>query len=297
MLSAFGCNGIGCEGCGGRSYPAHETVSVTVPDGGVSVSGGFDNCPTASVRAAPVTARVGQTIAVSGQGSDPDPADANLSYTWSATSGFFGDDGEPQTTFTCTQAGLVTITLTVSDGHCPTKVSVSVFCVAVRDGGIDGPSGAGGATGTGGSGMGGAGGGGMADSCPAAEPSSGGTMCAGCTTANCSLGPSPATDGCCGLEAAADRLLCEAVYACFAVKGCTFTGDPVACFCGSSGGACYSVVGAANGPCVNEVLAAGKSGDPVTIQSRWVSGMLPLGRAVNLAVCRGSFCSSECAIP
>src|SRR5262245_62705375 len=123
FLAMFGCNGIGCEGCGAaqRDFPTHPVMigpdggMMQQPsDGGLSVKGGFNNCPTASVQAAPQMVRVGQTLTVSGQGSDLDPADANLIFRWTATSGFFGEDTEPETTFTCATAGAVTITLTVS---------------------------------------------------------------------------------------------------------------------------------------------------------------------------------------
>ena len=111
VLSVFGCNGIGCEGCGGSGkFPTHpvtvpDAASAPVGDGGVSVKGGFNNCPTASVQAAPTMVRVGQSLRVTGTASDIDPDDANLIYKWTATSGFFGEDGEPEATFTCTAPG------------------------------------------------------------------------------------------------------------------------------------------------------------------------------------------------
>ena len=41
---------------------------------------------------------------------------------------------------------------------------------------------------------------------------------------------------------------------------------------------------------------AAKTDDPAQIQARFVSPNFPLGRAVNLAACRGSLCPDECAI-
>ena len=169
VLSVFGCNGIGCEGCGGSGkFPTHPVTapdaSAPVGDGGVAVKGGFNNCPTASVQVAPAMVRVGQSLRVTGNASDIDPG-AKLFYKWTATSGFFGEDGESEATFTCDTAGPVTITLTVSDGSCTTTATAPVFCVAIRDGGAEG--GSGGGTGTGGNG----GGGGGAPSTPVQPPS------------------------------------------------------------------------------------------------------------------------------
>jgi hypothetical protein len=127
---------------------------------------------------------------------------------------------------------------------------------------------------------------------------------------NCSLGMiSPdgktGTDGCCGLPNPNDQLLCEALYDCIAAHSgppdnCTSYGDPTVCFCGTAGtaggGLCFSVKGAANGPCVSQVIAAAKTDDLTQIQARFISANFPAGRAVNLAVCRGSFCSTECGI-
>jgi hypothetical protein len=37
--------------------------------------------------------------------------------------------------------------------------------------------------------------------------------------------------------------------------------------------------------------------DAATIKSRFVDPSFPLGGAVNLVSCRGSFCSGECTVP
>jgi len=304
-----GCNGIGCEGCdggrGNRDFPTHATTptsdggGATKSDSGVSVKGGFNNCPTVSVQAAPVMVRVGQSLMVMANASDIDPDDMNLMYTWTTTSGYFGENGEPQAKFTCTDPGPATLTVTVTDGSCPVTAQIAVFCVAIRDAGGDaGTSGSG--TGMGGAGgsVGGAGGSGPVNTCPAAEPTRGGADCAKCTTDNCTLG-ADGTDGCCGLASAADQLLCQALYACISANAttCTKAGDATPCFCGTSMSNCFAVAGAANGPCVKEVQAAAKSVDPVLIKMRLISPMFPLGRTINLAACQGGLCGTECAFP
>jgi hypothetical protein len=306
FLGMFGCNGIGCEGCGGaqRGFPTHPVIGpeggVMPPsDGGVAVKGGFNNCPTASVQVAPQMVRVGQTLMVVGQGSDIDPKDTVLQYKWTATSGYFGDDGEQQTTFTCLVAGPVTITLTVTDGSCNTTATAPVFCVAIRDAGDD-AGGSGGTTGTGGA-DGGDGGGGVVNTCPASEPTRGGPECPTCVAANCKLDPAPAgSDGCCAQASTADQLLCLAAYACFSANAatCTSQGDPNNCFCGTANfNTCWSVQGAANGPCVNETIAAAKTADLAQVLNRFISPAFPIGRAVNLLQCQGGLCQTECKLP
>jgi len=305
----FGCNGIGCEGCDGDrgAYPTHvvnpsDAGADRRPDGAVSVKGGFDNCPTASVQAAPTSVRVGQSLMVIGHASDIDPDDMILTYLWTTTSGYFGENGEPEATFTCTEPGPVTLTLTVSDGSCSTMAVIAVFCVAIHDGGVGGGGAGGGGTGTGtggvGGGAGGVGGSGPVNSCPAAEPSRGGPACATCTTGNCMLG-AMGTEGCCGLTSTADQLLCQALYACFSANAatCTSGGDATACFCGTNTSTCWVAAGAANGPCVSETIAAARTTNPMDIQARFISPNFPLGRAANLIACQGGLCQTECGLP
>jgi hypothetical protein len=201
----------------------------------------------------------------------------------------------------CTKPGLITITATVSDGSCQTMKSVMIFCLGSRAGdgggsGSDAPRQDGGA-----SGDGSADGGGMVvtNTCPN-EPPSGGMDCTDCTNGNCSLAPNPmGTDGCCGLSNVADQLLCIAAAECFSNNNCTVSGDPNRCFCGKADviSACYAVPGAANGPCVAQVVAAAKKNDLSVIKSQFTSPASALGRAVNLLSCRGSFCATECSIP
>ena len=133
----------------------------------------------------------------------------------------------------------------------------------------------------------------------AAEPTRGKPACTTCAAANCE-GVLCAECGCCSLASVADQLLCQALYACFSANAatCTSAGDPTDCFCGTapSGSTCWAVQGAANGPCVNQAYAAGKTADPVVLQQRFISGNYPVGRAVNLIGCQGSLCPTECEL-
>jgi len=123
--------------------------------------------------------------------------------------------------------------------------------------------------------------------------------CCQCTSDNCSLDPAPnGTDGCSGISNPGDQALCIAVAQCYAANSaiCTTAGDPTNCFCGTNPLTCFSTVGAANGPCSAQVIAAAKTTDPTQIKMQFISPTSPLGRATNLTTCRGSFCPAECAI-
>lgn len=125
-----------------------------------------------------------------------------------------------------------------------------------------------------------------------------GNVCDTCTTQNCI----PSSDGCGRFTDATDKKLCEDLYACITdpANHCTNQGDPVRCWCGSNPTTCLNnATGpkAANGPCLQQILAAAKSADPEIVRQRFVDAVFPLGRAVRLSSCRGSFCSTECAVP
>jgi len=165
-------------------------------------------------------------------------------------------------------------------------------------GGTAGTMATGGSAGGGSAGGGGSGGGndsGGSLSCPIREAPSTSAACDTCTTSQCSLGAS-GTDGCCGLPGG-DVVLCETLARCFGRGRCTSMGDATSCFCGTAGGACFMTEGAANGPCATEVIAAAKTSAPAAIYAQFVAPTSPVGRAVNVTACRGSFCSQECDVP
>jgi hypothetical protein len=132
-----------------------------------------------------------------------------------------------------------------------------------------------------------------------------GCACDTCTADFCDA----ATDGCSQLDDPTDRALCESSYACFAspthpgstIPGpCTTGGDPAKCWCGTNSQTCLTSNAPptqANGPCLQEVIAAAKTPDADTIRQRFLDPGFPLGRAVTLAGCRGLFCSAVCAVP
>ncbi len=292
-------------GCGGRpSYPTRDGAADSpVETGSIAIDGGFGLCNTVLIQASPTSARVGQTVAVSGR---LDSASAGVpAFAWSAPSGTFGDSKASSTTFECQQPGSVTVTLSVTDGGCVNTATVSIFCLAIPDAGAGG-SGGGSTGGTGGSdGTGGSGatGGGMvvADTCPDHEPGTPTADCETCTKANVPLS-ADGDSGCCVLADPADRALCEAAVVCFTnppggmPNPCTLAGDATNCFCGNSDAACFTTAGAANGPCVMQARAAAKTTTPSAIQLQFNSPTSPLGRAANLVFYRGQFCPVECGV-
>lgn len=179
----------------------------------------------------------------------------------------------------------------------------------VASGGSVGTGGA--APGTGGAGTGGAGTGGTAggNGSGGGGGAGGAPMCLGpaecvsdacsqCTSDNCISD----TDGCQIFPTGSqDHALCEAAYACFTdpVNNCTIQGDPLKCWCGTNPTTCLtdnSPPTQANGVCLQQVFAAAKSMDAPTIRLRLGDNGFPLGGAVNLTVCRGGFCSTECGV-
>lgn len=126
-----------CDGTGTVDVLAGLTSTVTVimqcrgpaSGGVVVVSGGFNNCPhLTSYTGSPIAVSVGGNITVSAVASDVD-GDA-LSYLWtSGPAGTFTNPASPSTTFTCTAEGVVTLTVTVSDGMCPDSAAIPITCV------------------------------------------------------------------------------------------------------------------------------------------------------------------------
>ena len=199
-----------------------------------------------------------------------------------------------------------------------------------------GGSGAGGAgiggSAAGGSGSGGSGAGGAVTCIDPTDPTHCDSLaCEQCTSGQqpgepnlCDSSPDncfncdPSISGCDQITDPADKALCENLYACLIAPthpgnaafpgSCLGSfGDPLGCWCGSNGLTCATAssgASQANGPCLQQVLAAAKTTDAATINNNFVlptandmTTPLPLGRATNLVICRGSFCISECSIP
>jgi hypothetical protein len=150
VLTATATDGVTtCAGSATFSIAAGMTTSVTVhldcheppSTGTVSINGVTNVCPTIdAVSATPNQVNVGSALSVTGAAHDPDNGPSPLSYAWTSTSGTFSSASTPNTSFTCTTAGSVTLTLTVSDGDttagCPAVSTTTITCTTAGDAGV-----------------------------------------------------------------------------------------------------------------------------------------------------------------
>jgi hypothetical protein len=121
---------------GPEATPDLEGGRFDVSTGGVMVGGSVDNCPMiVALGAAPNELDLGaggvamltvQAIA---------PFNGMATFLWSAPSGTFGAPTAAMTTFACTQAGIIPVTVTASYQGCDDHMSVNVTCLAVDGGG------------------------------------------------------------------------------------------------------------------------------------------------------------------
>lgn len=130
-----------CSGSALFDIVAGQTVSVAVrlscreaPRlGGVLVSGVLNVCPVLDgISALPVEAIVGGSVSLAATAHDSDAGPEALRYQWSASSGTFSDPASPSAQFTCTSAGPVAVTVTVTDGDpaagCAGTLAVTITC-------------------------------------------------------------------------------------------------------------------------------------------------------------------------
>jgi hypothetical protein len=134
-----------CKGTTLFSVKANQTTNVSLtlpcgsafPDAGYAqVNGTAFNCPTlGAVSVIPAEVTVGHDVAVSASATGPDPS--SVTYAWSAPSGTFSSPTSASTSFTCTVAGVVPLTLQIGDGPLPdgsacdpaqSTTTVSVTC-------------------------------------------------------------------------------------------------------------------------------------------------------------------------
>jgi hypothetical protein len=325
-LAALALSGVMCKDRGG--YPTRDRTTTPRPksDGGaLQITSSSNSCPKVTFAVSPPDAKVGEGMDVNATAVDPDPGD-RISYAWTAGAGSFGDSQAAHTTYACsvTGAGPQTIVLLVSDGQCTVARTASVYCFAasvqVGTGGAGGGRGMGGAVGvqgTGGTGAAGSresgdagnvGGSGGASGEGAAGGTSGsvvaacahdpthdeGTACESCTRDNCV----PAIDGCDDLPSDAKVAACQRLYCCIRGNACALDSvrGVLSCWCGSADyGICWTNSAAANGACLVEIREAADTIDAATIKQRFVDPSYALGRAVNLATCRASYCSDPVA--
>ena len=126
-----------CAGSADFTIIVDDTVGVIVPltckaegtTGEVIIDVGLNVCPELQfLFVAPLKVAVGSNISVEATVVDPD--DDPVSYEWTANAGSFADPNAAATTYTCTQPGLRTITLTTNDGgDCEQQTHLQVACI------------------------------------------------------------------------------------------------------------------------------------------------------------------------
>jgi hypothetical protein len=127
VLSATSVDGgVSCEGSATFGVLPRATTNVSVQLGcnlaasgsQTTVNGTSYNCAAwNSVTASPVELDINASANLAATATGPIPG--NLTYQWSATGGQLGSPTGANTTFTCTAAGAVTVTLVVGDGPVP----------------------------------------------------------------------------------------------------------------------------------------------------------------------------------
>jgi hypothetical protein len=111
------------------------SACAPIPSSVNPASAAVIRCPDlTSVRAAPDQAQVGTPVVVVATAVGVIDAGTAL-FSWSASSGSFGDPAAPITTFTCAAPGRVTLTVAATQDGCSEAMSTTLDCVAAADGG------------------------------------------------------------------------------------------------------------------------------------------------------------------
>ena len=131
-----------CAGMAGAEVRPNATTVVQIQlgchgagAGQVHISIGVE-CPwfqVASYSVSPLSASVGEQIAVSETTSDTDGAP--ISFQWSAPTGAFQSPTDSATMYTCTEPGSVALTAGAATGPCQASRMIVVTCVG--DAGAD----------------------------------------------------------------------------------------------------------------------------------------------------------------
>lgn len=271
----------------------------------LSSSAGVVRCPSLEVSASSFDVEYGGSVQLTG-GQVDTSGGPPITYQWSGSGGDFGEPAARVTTYRCSLAagpGPRVIALTARRASCSVSTQIVVVCDdAPMDASVDdGPSPADDAgQDDGGSpsdaGDGGEGGTGIVG-CGLDPTNDEGPTCNQCTFDNCTtlenvkMGVTP-TAGCNHLAADRDRQACYALYCCMRSHQCVVGGDPKPCWCGTADRTqCESGSAVANGPCLAEIQAAAGTTQAAEIAAHFIDPTLAVGGAVNLAICRATFCA------
>ena len=173
---------VSCSGSASFNVTAGATTSTQIrlqcktpgKTGSVMLNGTLNVCPVIdALSVAPAETTVGSSVSLVAAGSDADHQPSAVSYAWTSTGGTLSSATSANASLTCTSAGPVTVTLTVTDGDCSDTLTQVVRCSPVSSG--SGGASSGGAS-SGGSAGASAGAGGAASGAGGASAGSAGAL-------------------------------------------------------------------------------------------------------------------------
>ena len=135
-------------GCGNKTPPNCDMDGGPGVDGGgddgsqseggtgtITVGGTVANCPTVtSLGIAPNELDLGAGGVAMLTATATVPIGGMPTFSWSAPSGVFGQPNDPVTTFACTAAGAITITVTATFEGCDGRLTGVITCLDVDAG-------------------------------------------------------------------------------------------------------------------------------------------------------------------
>jgi hypothetical protein len=134
ITTCSGTTPFDVTGGANSSVVVHLVCRVPAQAGVVVAIGQINVCPIIEgISANPAEALVGSTLSLAAVAHDADGAPSPLAYTWSASAGSLSSTSAANPVFTCTIAGVATITVTASDGDpaCTDSSIVNVTCTAL----------------------------------------------------------------------------------------------------------------------------------------------------------------------
>lgn len=307
-LHGIARNGVLCEGKASGHVVRGRLALIAIVlhcllrkhHGDLDVNGQFNVCPDAELATcSPTRTSVGEPVALSAKGSDPD-GDAVV-ISWRASSGTFSSATGTSTQYTCTRPGTHTLSFTVDDGRgCKDKHEFTLFCAkpsstAARCGNAKLETGEECDDGNKTSGDG------CAPDCTE-EPVDDSVLCGPDTSG---FIPECACDRCRAQIDAAENVpgvaaggpalgtskaaLAVALISCTQESGCR----GAECLCGTDP-ICPNPGGSALGPCADEYLAAAETTDPQTAFGSRNNLAFAIGFATAVETCTIAECDAQC---
>ena len=129
--------GTHCVGSASFDIVAHATTTVSVHlrcnesphTGSVTVNGTLNVCPTLDgISASPAEVNVGASLSLTASAHDSDAGPSALAYHWTATGGTLSATDAASASLRCTATGVVTVSVTATDGDCSDSFSTMVRC-------------------------------------------------------------------------------------------------------------------------------------------------------------------------